>query len=42
MTEAGLAFIIGSLIKFWRVPAKAINPTPEIFVAELADGVPAR
>jgi hypothetical protein len=42
MAEAGLAFIIGALIKFWCMSAKAVQDGSEIFVAELADSVASR
>jgi hypothetical protein len=47
MTEVGLAFIAGAGLKFLysgspAAAAAAIDPAGEIYVAELADGVPAR
>ena len=42
MTEAGLVLIVGAIIKFLRIPAKAAGTGAEIFVAEVADGLPAQ
>ena len=35
MTEVGLAFVIGSMVKFWRVPAATIESSSDIVVAEI-------
>jgi len=38
MTEAGLALVVGSVVKFWHVPATAIESISDIVVAEINDG----
>lgn len=38
MTEVGLALVVGSAVKFWHVPAAAIESMSDIVVAEINDG----